>query len=243
MSESPVITPSTSNSHAVAWYGKLPSAADFVGRRMPHAIETAWDHWVRSGMDQLRHEAGASWQAQFLNGPTWFFMYPTQIQGVLAAGAIAPSMDRVGRHYPITVMAFSAPQTSRFTDDTQVSRFFSSMRSAVLDARRIPLQIEQMDERVAHLCSPFEPRVPPDDLIVGILGDLESASVEGSAHSHSDCLPGLDWRHLFSAGSETSIWWVSPSAQFRHELVVHHGPLHRPLFARLFKGPATSSTT
>jgi len=237
MSESSVTTLNPLNLHPVAWYGKLPSAADFVGRRMPHAMETAWDNWVRSGMDQVRHETGAKWQERFVNCPIWFFMYPTQVQGVLAAGAIAPSIDRVGRYYPITVMALSASQPSGFTDDAQVSQFFSGLRSAVIDARRIPLRVEQMDERVLRLCSPFQSSIPQDDLIVDILSDLKSADAENPAQS--SCLPGLDWRNLFTAGSNTSIWWVSPSAQFRHEMVVHHGPLHRPLFARLFKGQAS----
>ena len=66
-----------------------------------------------------------------------------------------------------------------------------------------------------------------------ILSELEAAGVQVTDSSIS--LPGLDWRNLVTAKTDTSLWWVSPSAQFRHELVVHHGPLHRPLFARLFK--------
>ena len=234
MSESPVSAPVP---QSLAWYGKLPSAADFVGRRMPHAMETDWDNWIRSGMDQLRHEGGTKWQERFVRCPIWFFMYPTQTQGVLAAGAIAPSIDRVGRYYPITVMAFSPPHTEGFTDDAQVGRFFSAVRSAVIDARRIPLTVEQMDERIGKLCSPFDASAPQDSLIFDILSNLEAAGVQGSDPSIS--LPGLDWRNLFSVGANTSVWWVSPTTQFRHELAVHHGPLHRPLFARLFKGQAT----
>lgn len=232
MSRSPV---SASNLQSLAWYGKLPSAADFVGRRMPHGIETNWDNWIRSGMDQLRHESGAHWQERFVRCPIWFFMYPTQVQGVLVAGAIAPSIDRVGRYYPITVMAFSPAQTKGFADDAQVSRFFSDVRSAIIDARRIPLSVEQLDERVALICNPFESGTEQDSLIVDILSELETASMRTADQSIS--LPGLDWRNLFAARADTSVWWVSPSHQFRYELAVHHGPLHRPLFTRLFKGP------
>jgi type VI secretion system protein ImpM len=200
-------------------------------------METDWDNWIRSGMDQLRHEGGAKWQERFVHCPIWFFMCPTSMHGVLAAGAIAPSIDRVGRYYPITVMAFSPPQAKGFANDAEVGRFFSGVRSAVIDARRIPLTVEQMEERIAQLGSPFECGAPQDSLIVDILSDLEAAGVQSTDTSVS--LPGLDWRSLFTAGANTSVWWVSPMAQFRHELAVHHGPLHRPLYARLFKGSAT----
>ncbi len=230
MSESPVNAPP---SPSLAWYGKLPSAADFVGRRMPHALESEWDTWIRSGLDQLRHDGGDKWQEKFVRCPTWFFMYPTRMQGMVAIGAIAPSIDRMGRYYPITVMAFSPTPAKGFGDGAKIAQFFSGVRSAIVDARRIPLPVEQFDQRIAQLTHPFEPSAPQNSLIGDILSELEAAGVQVTDSSIS--LPGLDWRNLVTAKTDTSLWWVSPSAQFRHELVVHHGPLHRPLFARLFK--------
>lgn len=216
----------------VVWYGKLPSAADFVGRRMPHVIESEWDTWIRSGMDKLRHDGGHKWHERFVQCPVWFFICPLQT-GKLAAGAIAPSIDRVGRYYPITVMALGPQNGGAFARDPQVSLFFSSLLSLIQDARRIPLSPEQLDERIVNIPSPFSSPSPANNLVNELLGDLESAETMPSEGSL--CLPGLDWRNLFAPQSDTSVWWVSPSPKFRYELAVHHGALHRPLFTRLFK--------
>lgn len=218
----------------MAWYGKLPSAADFVGRRMPHALETEWDTWIRAGLDQLRHDGGHRWQERFVDCPAWFFIRPLQ-NGSLAAGAIAPSIDRVGRYYPVTIMALSHQGAPTFAKDAQVSRFFLGLLNAIIEARRIPLTPEQLDDRLAVIPSPFvAPRAETNNVIDEILSDLEASGFGSTETSH--CLPGLDWRNLFSTQSDTSVWWVSPSPKYKYELAVHHGPLHRPLFTRLFKG-------
>lgn len=232
MSGTPLSNATNQNPNLV-WYGKLPSAADFVGRRMPHAIESEWDAWIRSGLDQLRHEGGHKWHERFVHCPAWFFICPLR-NGALAAGAIAPSIDRVGRYYPITIMALSPQAHGGFSNDAQVGRFFSGLLSAIIDARRIPFSPEQLDERLCCVSSPFASQIPTNSMIEDILVDLEAAS--SMPQDTSYFLPGLEWRNIFSLQSDTSVWWVSPSPKYRHEMAVHHGPLHRPLFTRLFKG-------
>ena len=221
---------------AAAWFGKLPSAGDFVGRRMPHAMESEWDQWMRAGLDQLRHEGGANWQESFVQCPMWFFITPTQTRGGLAAGAIAPSIDRVGRYYPIVVMTLSSPDSPKLAGDGQIAQYFAEVRQAIVDARRVPLQPPELDDRLSTVCSPFEAQrhAPGNALIGDILTDLHIAEMQSSPQTV--CLPPLEWRQIVGGDAGTSLWWVSPTAQFRQDLVVHHGPMHRPLFARLFKG-------
>ena len=236
MSQPPL---TTERLNAAAWFGKLPSAGDFVGRRMPHALESEWDQWMRTGLDQLRHEGGAQWQENFVQCPTWFFITPTQSRGGLAAGAIAPSIDRVGRYYPIVVMALNTTECLKLAGDGQMAHYFADVRQAIVDARRVPLQAPELDDRLSAICSPFETQLsaPGNALIGDILTDLHIAETQSSPQTVG--LPPLEWREIVGGEAATSLWWVSPTAQFRQDLVVHHGPMHRPLFARLFKGHAT----
>ena len=35
---------------AIGWYGKLPSAGDFLGRRLPPEFQGPWDRWLQHGL-------------------------------------------------------------------------------------------------------------------------------------------------------------------------------------------------
>ena len=90
----------------VGFYGKLPSLGDFVGRRVPDRIIERWDAWLQESMASSRAALGERWLDLYLTAPMWrFFAH----RGVLAeqpvAGVVFPSVDRVGRYFPLTVFA------------------------------------------------------------------------------------------------------------------------------------------
>ena len=220
-----------------AWFGKLPGLGDFVGRRMPHAFCAEWDHWLRSGLEQLRNQSPEQWEQRFVQSPLWFFVAPALVTGNPICGLMAPSMDRVGRCYPITILAMANDVDGLFAPDADLSLFFAAARAAVIDARRLPLSAEGMDSRLLDLVWPFrdktEPR--PNSVISDLLADLNAVS-DFSAQSATVTLPSLPWRDLVTKGSEISVWWVSPTAEGPYQEVVHQGAFHRSLFSRLFQG-------
>jgi type VI secretion system protein ImpM len=86
-----------------AWYGKLPGAGDFVGRRMQGALARTWEQWLSQGMASGR----ANLDAQ---APLWCFAIPAGSgDGWVQLGCVAPSHDRVGRRYPLVVAQPFAP--------------------------------------------------------------------------------------------------------------------------------------
>ena len=228
---------SASPTPRAAWFGKLPGLGDFVGRRMPHAFGSDWDHWLRSGLEQLRNEAPLDWEQRFVQSQLWFFVAPALVTGKPTCGVVAPSIDRVGRYYPITILAMADETDGVFAADADLALFFAAARAAVIDARRLPLSAEGMDARLADLVWPFVGKADPpkNSLISDLLADLNAAS-EWSTQSAAVTLPSLPWRDLVAKGSETSVWWVSPTAQGPYQEVVHHGAFHRSLFSRLFQG-------
>lgn len=227
-----------STPHA-CWFGKLPSIGDFVGRRMPHALATDWDYWLRSGLDQLRSDAPQSWTQRFVLSPIWFFLTPARITGAPACGVIAPSVDRVGRFYPLTVMSLASERQQAMAEPAALARFLVGVHAAVVDARRLPLSPDEIDARLADLPSPFEggkaAAAPVSPLIADILADLDAAS-EAAASAPQVALPNADLRPLLHRNAESSLWWVSPTAQWPFQELSHTGALHRPLFLRLFQG-------
>lgn len=88
------------------WYGKLPALGDFAGRRLPPLFVEPWDHWLASGMAYWR-QGDDTWPQAFLAAPTWRFVLGAEVpfaQSPGYAGVLMPSVDRVGRYFPLTVV-------------------------------------------------------------------------------------------------------------------------------------------
>ncbi|MEM9058383.1 MAG: type VI secretion system-associated protein TagF, partial [Pseudomonadota bacterium] len=97
---------------APGFYGKLPGLGDFVSRRLPSAFIDAWDAWLQSVIAGSRAQLGEHWINTYLSSPLWRFALPPGLAGGLAwAGVLMPSVDRVGRFFPLTV-ASALPATA-----------------------------------------------------------------------------------------------------------------------------------
>jgi type VI secretion system protein ImpM len=87
------------------WYGKLPALGDFASRRLPPEFVEPWDRWLAGGLATWR-ERDADWLDAFLAAPTWRFALGADVpfdRSPGYAGVLMPSVDRVGRYFPLTV--------------------------------------------------------------------------------------------------------------------------------------------
>jgi type VI secretion system protein ImpM len=101
-----------SESYETGWYGKLPANGDFVTRRLPAAFIEPWDAWLNAMIAGSRERLGAEWREAFLSAPVWRFVLAPGVIGPQGwAGLIMPSVDSVGRYFPLTV-ASGLPQVS-----------------------------------------------------------------------------------------------------------------------------------
>lgn len=90
----------------IGFYGKLPSHGDFVSRRLPRSFIEPWDQWLQGGLAASREQLGGDWLNQFLVSPIWqFALTPGLCGGDAWAGVMMPSVDRVGRYFPLTLVA------------------------------------------------------------------------------------------------------------------------------------------
>ncbi len=91
---------------SIGFYGKLPSHGDFVSRRLPRSFIEPWDQWLQGGLAASREQLGSDWLNQFLVSPIWqFALAPGLCGGDAWAGVMMPSVDRVGRYFPLTLVA------------------------------------------------------------------------------------------------------------------------------------------
>ncbi|MGQ0546838.1 MAG: type VI secretion system-associated protein TagF [Betaproteobacteria bacterium] len=86
------------------WYGKMPAAGDFIARRLPASFSEPWDRWLQAAMTGSRERLGEAWSDAFLSMPPWrFVLAPGIVSRNAWAGLMVPSVDAVGRYFPLTV--------------------------------------------------------------------------------------------------------------------------------------------
>jgi type VI secretion system protein ImpM len=88
-------------------FGKLGAKRDFIALATPRAFLEAWEPWLQSSLAASRHQMGERWQQEFLTAPVWRFWLGADICGATVAGAIMPSLDGMGRYYPLTLHAIA----------------------------------------------------------------------------------------------------------------------------------------
>ena len=90
----------------LGFVGKLPARGDFVARGLPRGFTEPWDVWLAEAISGSRTVLGESWVPAWLEAPIWRFALPAGQCGPDAvAGVLLPSVDRIGRHWPLTIAA------------------------------------------------------------------------------------------------------------------------------------------
>ncbi len=89
---------------SAGWYGKIPGTGDFIARRMPSSFSEAWDRWLQAAIAGSRDRLGGRWRDTFLSMPIWrFVLSPGMLTQNAWAGIMVPSVDAVGRYFPLAV--------------------------------------------------------------------------------------------------------------------------------------------
>ena len=86
-------------------YGKLPAYGDFIIRNLNSTFITVWDEWLQHFISASQEQIGEDWLDIYLTSPIWAFVFsPGVIDSNQWAGVIMPSVDRVGRYFPISIV-------------------------------------------------------------------------------------------------------------------------------------------
>jgi type VI secretion system protein ImpM len=87
-------------------FGKLRGNGDFVTRRLPRDFVDPWDAMLQAGLLASRATLGCAWLDAYLTAPLWCFALGDGVIGESGwAGVLMPSIDRAGRHFPLTIAA------------------------------------------------------------------------------------------------------------------------------------------
>ena len=202
-------------SPSFAWFGKLPSAGDFISRRMPYAVQQFWDRWCATSMECLKERNPVSGWGLWGNMPKWAFLLPAQ-HGVPFGqlGVLTPSCDRVGRNFPFLV-------TIALTEDNfaaivpRAGLIGLAFGAAITEAQMSRSHVETLDLQLAStLAQQLAHDIPEGDGDVTLPNGVSPLT-----------LPWPELGKNFDRQGTESYWWSVPPAKTGFRARTHNGPL------------------
>jgi type VI secretion system protein ImpM len=137
----------------VGIYGKLPSHGDFLRRRVPDDFIGVWDAWLQECVAASRSALGEQWLDLFLTSPAWRFALDAGVCGAHAcAGMLLPSVDRVGRYFPLTLMWQAPEHVTPFKIARKAQRWFDLAERLVIETLATErIDLDEFDRQLIAL--------------------------------------------------------------------------------------------
>jgi len=141
------VTQSTASTWQEAgFFGKIPARGDFVQRGLPQAFVVGWDGWMSRVLAASRDELGGGWLPAWMEAPVWkFHLAPGVCSPDAVLGVFMPSVDSVGRHFPLTL---ARPCGASAAVPAQASAWLAAMEAAGIAALEEDLNPDQLSERL-----------------------------------------------------------------------------------------------
>jgi type VI secretion system protein ImpM len=201
----------------VGFYGKLPCRGDFLHRRVPADFVDAWDAWLQKSLHESQRTLQGAWLDSYLTGPVWRFVLAAGVCGDGAyAGILVPSVDRVGRYFPLTVIAKLEADDCLLDIACGDSDWLAAAELLVIDAIAAEaLDFDAFDEQVALLRDRISFDAP--------------LSLQGAVNAFA-------WPQMARTLQPLALWWSSGSAGSTLRWSITQGLPEPQAFAPMLSG-------
>lgn len=189
-------------------YGKLPAKRDFIAVSASREFLVVWEAWLQGGVSASTLRLGNAWRPAFLKAPIWRFWLGADLCGETILGAFMPSLDGVGRYFPLTVFVRAGvgtalpppefdPQTAWFTaaEDFLLSTLDEGMTFEAVGAALDRLDLPQDD-------------VPPFARRGAIALNDGAILVDAEREAFTDVFTSARMADHASAYAASTFWWT-----------------------------------
>jgi type VI secretion system protein ImpM len=222
-------------------FGKLPSRGDFISRRIPSTFLEPWDQWLQGGISCSKEQLAEQWLDIYITSPIWRFGLSAGVAGQECwAGVMIPSVDRVGRYFPLTLASALPPRTNLFVVMGEAADWFAKAESLLLtclgedfDFDAFEHGLAETGALLARCCrDPAPGQVPPAPpsphnawhLPLSQPGDLQAA------------MPDLLSQAVSTVFFAYSLWWTSGSDRVKPSFLICQGLPPTEGFSALMDG-------
>ncbi len=141
---------------SVGFYGKLPIVGDFITRRLPKDFVNSLDQWMQNGITVSKEELQGDWLDLYLTAPIWRFAFQSGVCGEGAwVGIIMPSVDKVGRYYPLTLAYPLDKDDSLALILVKCSDWFGRLEDIALAGLEESYNLDEFNDSVLELGAPY----------------------------------------------------------------------------------------
>jgi type VI secretion system protein ImpM len=217
----------------VGLYGKLPSHGDFLRRRTSDAFVEIWDAWLQECIAATRNRLAEQWLDLYLTSPAWRFACAAGACGPAAViGVMVPSVDRVGRYFPLTLVAELPAHLNVVAAAAAAEAFFQSAeRLAIETLQAERVDFEAFDSEVAALDSqlamlrlsmPASPAEPGPGVLDAEPGARWQVPLDATA-ALTPMLTQLASQRMNTLYRPATIWWTEGSADVEPSCLIASG--------------------
>jgi type VI secretion system protein ImpM len=217
------------------FFGKLPGRGDFIGRHLPKAFVAPWDAWLQAAIAKSRTQMGEeAWRECYCTSPIWRFALGPGLCGPAGhAGILMPSVDRVGRYYPLIIAAPLAPGGSLLALPVAGEIWFwQAEQIALAGLDQDELDLNDFSQHVEALGAPPATDIAEDDLVAGNAWHCPLPEIRMLAQA----TPALAGHLLRRAFPQPSLWWTEGSDRIARCLLICDGLPPIDGFAALLAG-------
>ncbi|WP_338847219.1 type VI secretion system-associated protein TagF [Massilia sp. W12] len=208
---------------APGFYGKVTTHGDFVTRRLPRAFIDGWDEWLQAGLHYARQRLGATWLNAYLTSPLWRFAINAGVLDRAAwSGVVMPSVDRVGRHFPLTIAcpAFGQPRLLDWVREG--NPWFENLEDFALSSLAEGFQLEKMEaslQATPGLTQMLAARLGPPRPPVGSATCMAFGSMQQLLQAQNNLVQDLASQALQGA----TVWWTEGSDRIKPCMLISRG--------------------
>lgn len=211
---------------STGFFGKLPSHGDFIDRGLARGFIQPWDDWLQRALAQSRLALAEDWLAHYMIAPIWRFVLAPGLCGDSAwQGILLPSVDRVNRHFPLT-LALSRPAGSGLVQALLGSEaWYAHCEAIALQALSAGLDADNLYGHLAQLPPlPMTPTCMPGPDHGGPLAwQLPWQPDPGGLLPAAGLAIALAETLLALRGEPLSLWATEGSERVGPCLLVHRG--------------------
>ncbi|MCW8128140.1 type VI secretion system-associated protein TagF [Microbulbifer halophilus] len=184
-------------------FGKLPGHGDFIQRELPASFVTPWDEWLQRAVHGSRELIGEPWLDYYLTSPVWrFALSPGVLDEQAWAGILVPSVDSVGRYFPLT-MAVPVSHGNPFALQLSAEDWYRQLQDLAIEALQNGLQADQLCERF------------PEPAYADVVDSVSEVSATYIAGGNTDGIagsyPALLNQLYRQQYPSYSVWWCAGS--------------------------------